>query len=52
MRSLDEEFDMCKSEIRIDLDTLSFLGVVDDGFDTNILYWVIEIAKNSTREFG
>ena len=36
----------------IDLGTLSFLGIVNDRFDTNILYWVIEIAKNSNREFG
>ena len=53
MRSLDEGFDICKAEIRLDLGTLSILAVVDSEIDTNkILYWVIEIAKNSTREFG
>ena len=52
MRSLDEGFDIFESEIRIDLGTLSFLGIVNDGIDTIILYCVIEIAKNFAREFG
>ena len=48
MRSLGKGFDILESEIRIDLDTLSFLDVVNDGIDISILYCVIEIAKNFT----
>ena len=49
MRSLGKGFDILKSEIRIDLDTLSFLGVVNNGIDISTLYCVIKIAKNITR---
>ena len=52
MRSLVKGFDILESGIRIVLDTLSFLDVVNNGIDFNFLYCVIDIAKNCDREFG
>ena len=53
MRSLDKCIYVLKREVRFDLGNFPLLGRIEGEFTIKkILLWVLEIAKNSIREFG